>query len=105
MPRSLYQHRRRFPVRTTLRAALAVLVFLIPGLVLMSGPAVLAELSSYERFWELPLRVLAVFALSWKWIWTAGSAVEILLTLLLVFCGGWAWHLLGTHRYTARSQS
>lgn len=104
MPHSIHSHRRRFGVRAAFRTALAILVFLIPGLVLMRGPTALVEFTMYDRLWELPLRVLVVFAMSWKWIWTHGSAIQILLTLLFLFCGGWAWSLLGTGRHTAHSQ-
>ena len=98
MPLFMHTPRIRFPVRAALRAMVAALVFLIPGLVLMGGPAALTDLA-------LPLRILVVFALSWKWIWTYGSSIQILLTLLLLFCGIWAWRLLGASRYAARSQS
>ena len=105
MPLFMHTPRIRFPVRAALRVMVAALVFLIPGLVLMGGPTALTDLTLYEHFWELPLRILVVFALSWKWIWTYGSSIQILLTLLLLFCGIWAWRLLGASRYAARSQS
>lgn len=91
--------------RSALRGVLVLLVFFVPGLVLLGGPAALKGLTAYDRFWELPGRVLVLFALSWKWIWIYGTAVEILLTLLLLFCGAWAWRLLGPGRHTAHSQS
>lgn len=65
--------------RTALRVGLIAAAFFLPGLIL--------------------------FALSWKWIWTHGSSVQILLTLLLLFCGGWAWHLLGAKTHGACHQS
>lgn len=61
-------------------------LFLVPGLVLLKGPGPLLELTPYERPLEVPLRVLAVFALSWKWIWTA-DAYSAVLTLFLLFSG------------------
>lgn len=38
MPLFMHTPRIRFPVRAALRAMVAALVFLIPGLVLMGGP-------------------------------------------------------------------
>lgn len=105
MPLFMHTPRIRFPVRAALRAMVAALVFLIPGLVLMGGPAALTDLTLYERFWELPLRILVVFTLSWKWIWTYGSSIQILLTLLLLFCGIWTWRLLGSKKLSACHQS
>ena len=50
MPLFMHTPRIRFPVRAALRAMVAALVFLIPGLVLMGGPAALTDLTLYERF-------------------------------------------------------
>lgn len=90
---------------TVLRVGVAAAVFFLPGLILMGSPAELLDLTAYDRPWELPARILILFALSWKWIWTHGSSVQILLTLLLLFCGGWAWHLLGAKKRSACHQS
>ena len=102
---SILRFHRRMRLGSALRGVLAVLMFFVPGLILMGGPASLAEITVYDRLWETLLRVLILFALSRKWIWTHGSAVEILLTLLLLFCAGWAWFLLGTGQRAARHQS
>lgn len=91
--------------RTALRVGLAVMVFFMPGLILLGGPAELLDLTAYDQPWDLSARLLILFALSWKWIWTHGSSIQILLTLLLLFCGGWAWHLLGTKKHGAFHQS
>lgn len=91
--------------RTALRVGLIAAAFFLPGLILLGSPAELLDLTSYDQPWELPARILILFALSWKWIWTHGSSVQILLTLLLLFCGGWAWHLLGTKKRGACHQS
>ena len=96
---------RHIRLRSALRGVLVLLAFFVPGLVLMGGPAALRDLTAYDRFWELPGRVLVLFALSWKWIWVYGTAVEILLTLLLLFCGIWAWRLLGAGRPASHIQS
>lgn len=95
MPFLISRAHKRIRLRSALRGLLVLLVFFVPGLVLMGGPAALGDLTAYDRFWELPGRVLVVFALSWKWIWIHGSSVQILLTLLLLFCGIWTWRLLG----------
>ena len=105
MPQHPHSFPRHLRAWSALRIALVLLVFFVPGLILMGGPAELPDLTSYDRLWELPVRVLAVFALSWKWIWTHGSSVQILLTLLLLFCGGWAWRLLGAKKRDACHQS
>lgn len=62
-------------------------MFFVPGMVLMGGVTPLLELVPYQNPLELPVRVLLLFALSWKWIWTEGSPLQILLTVLLLFCG------------------
>ena len=86
-----------------LRRGVSVLVglgmFLVPGTVLMGGFGPLSELVLYRNFLELPARVLVLFVLSWKWIWTEGSPLQILLTVLLLFCGIWAWCLLHSSRW------
>ena len=99
----------RRPRQCRLRQGALLLVgagmFFVPGMVLMGGVTPLLELVPYQNPLELPVRVLLLFALSWKWIWTHGSSVQILLTLLLLFCGGWAWHLLGAKKRSACHQS
>ena len=89
--------------RRARRCALALVglgMFFVPGTVLMGGFGPLLELVPYQNPLELPVRVLLLFALSWKWIWTEGTPLQILLTVLLLFCGVWAWCLLGTgHRF------
>lgn len=60
-----------------------IALLLVPGMALMKG---LLELTPYERPFELPLRLVMVFVLSWGWVWSAGS-YEIVLTLFLLICG------------------
>ena len=45
----------------------------MPGMVLMGGVTPLLELVPYQNPLELPVRVVLLFALSWKWIWTEGT--------------------------------
>ena len=61
-------------------------LFCVPGLVLMGGPMALFELTVYEVVWEVPVRVLIGFALSWRWVWQSGG-YDVVLTLFLFFCG------------------
>lgn len=105
MPLERNRPRSRLMRRTALRAGLALLVFFLPGLILMGNPAQLLDLTAYDQPWQMPVRILILFALSWKWIWTHGSSVQILLTLLLLFCGGWTWHLLGSKKRRTCHQS
>ena len=54
----------------------------------------LARLTPYARWWEVPVRLAIVCGLCWVWLWTEGSALQILLALLLWFCGIWALALI-----------
>ena len=63
-----------------------IALFLVPGLVLTKGLEEVAELIPYESPLELPLRLLVLCVLSWKWTWQAGL-YEIVLTLFLLFSG------------------
>ena len=63
-----------------------IALVLVPGLAMMKGVQPLLDLTPYERSWEAPARVLIVFLLSWKWVWTSG-AYDVVLTLFLLFCG------------------
>ena len=72
-------------------------IFCAPGLILTGGE--LPELTPYARPWELPARVVPVFALSWVWLWTEGSVFQISLALLAWFCCGWALLLLLRSRH------
>lgn len=60
---------------------------LVPGLALMKGFQPLLDLTPYERGWEVPVRVLLLFLMCWRWVWTSG-AYEVVLALFLLFCGG-----------------
>ena len=64
--------------------------------VLMGGAQLpeLLETAPYARWWEAPLRLLAVCARCWVWLWTEGDGFQIALALLLWFCIGWALCLL-----------
>ena len=62
------------------------------------------RLTPYARWWEVPLRTLIACALSWVWLWTEGTALQILLALLLWFCIGWALCLLLRLRKVKTSQ-
>ena len=63
-----------------------IALVLVPGLAMMKGVQPLLDLTPYEQSWEVPARVLIVFLLSWKWVWTSG-AYDVVLTLFLLFCG------------------
>ena len=78
-------------------------MFFVPGMVLMGGVTPLLELVPYQNPLELPVRVVLLFALSWKWIWTEGTPLQILLTVLLLFCGVWACCLLRAGRHRGRT--
>ena len=56
-------------------------LFFVPGLVLIKGPQ--EPMAPYENPLELPARLLAVFALSWRWIWQAGAFAAVLAVFLL----------------------
>lgn len=59
-------------------------LFFVPGLVLIKGPQ--EPLPPYEDPLEFPARPLAVFALSWRWIWQA-EAFAVMLAVFLLFSG------------------
>ena len=61
-------------------------LLLVPGLALMKGPEELLNITPYENPFEVPLRLIVCFALSWGWVWTAGG-YEVVLTLFLWLCG------------------
>ena len=86
--------------RPLLALALLAAAFLVPGLVLSGGGILLefAIIPLYARWWEVPLRLLIACALSWVWLWTEGSGLQILLALLLWFCIGWTLCLLLSRR-------
>lgn len=82
--------------RTVSVLLLLAALFLVPGVVLTGGehlPALLDQ-TPYACWWEGPLRTLIACALSWVWLWTEGTSLQILLALLLWFCIGWALCLL-----------
>ena len=81
-------------LRTASVLLLLAALFLVPALVLSGG----------ARWWEVPLRTLIACALSWVWLWTEGTALQILLALLLWFCIGWALCLLLRLRKVKTSQ-
>ena len=93
---------QRYRLRRGALVLVGIGMFFVPGTVLMGGFGSLLELIPYQNFSELPARVLLLFALSWKWVWTEGSPLQILLTVLLLFCGVWAGCLLGTGPRPAR---
>ena len=72
-------------VRGSLLCLLAIAVFLTPGviLILSGGPSLFPVWTSYERPWEIPLRLLIVFALCWRWVWTAGAERVLCMLILL----------------------
>ena len=87
--------------RPLLTAALLAALFLVPSLVLMGGewlPELLGAVENYVPSWVGLLKFLVFSALCWVWLWE-GSALQILLALLLWFCGSWALALtLGPRR-------
>lgn len=56
MPQHPHSSPRHLRAWSALRIALVLLVFFVPGLILMGGPAELPDLTSYDRLWELPVR-------------------------------------------------
>ena len=82
--------------RLLLALLLLAALFLVPSVVLMGGEWLpeLLETAPYARWWEAPLRLLAVCARCWVWLWTEGDGFQIALALLLWFCIGWALCLL-----------
>ena len=60
--------------------------FFVPGMAMMKGTEELLKLIPYENPFELPVRLLIVFAQAWFWVWQRGG-YEIVLTLFLLFCG------------------
>ena len=86
----------RRPCKILLTLILLAGIFLVPALVLSGGELLpeLARLTPYARWWEAPVRLAAVCGLCWVWLWTEGSALQILLALLLWFCGIWALALI-----------
>ena len=92
----------RRPCKILLTLILLAGIFLVPALVLSGGE--LLQLTPYARWWEVPLRTLIACALSWVWLWTEGTALQILLALLLWFCIGWALCLLLRLRKVKTSQ-
>ena len=91
----------RRPCKILLTLILLAGIFLVPALVL-SGGELLPELlprTPYARGGGAPVRGAAGGGLCWVWLWTEGSALQILLALLLWFCGSWALALtLGPRR-------
>ena len=98
----------KHPVKSYLHisALLLAALFLVPALVLSGGELLpeFTRLTPYARWWEVPLRTLIACALSWVWLWTEGTALQILLALLLWFCIGWALCLLLRLRKVKTSQ-
>ena len=91
----------RRPCKILLTLILLAGIFLVPALVLSGGKLLpeLLQLTPYARWWEAPVRLAIVCGLCWVWLWTEGSALQILLALLLWFCGSWALALtLGPRR-------
>ena len=93
-------------LRTASVLLLLAVLFLVPALVLSGGELLpeFTRLTPYARWWEVPLRTLIACALSWVWLWTEGTALQILLALLLWFCIGWALCLLLRLRKVKTSQ-
>lgn len=92
----------RRPCKILLTLILLAGIFLVPALVLSGGE--LLHLAPYARWWEAPVRLAIVCGLCWVWLWTEGSALQILLALLLWFCIGWALCLLLRLRKVKTSQ-
>ena len=92
--------------KTLLVLVLLAGVFLVPGLVLSGGEFLgeFTRLTPYTRWWEVPARLVVVLALCWVWLWTEGSALQILLALLLWFCSIWALALTLRPRRAKTSQ-
>uniref|UniRef100_UPI00307D14E7 hypothetical protein n=1 Tax=Dysosmobacter welbionis TaxID=2093857 RepID=UPI00307D14E7 len=83
--------------RVLLALLLLAALFCVP-IMFLSGSDFLAELTvAFEYYlpcWQrLPL-FLIFCDWCWVWLWTEGSALQILLALLLQFCGIWALCLL-----------
>lgn len=93
-------------LRTASVLLLLAALFLVPALVLSGGELLpeFTRLTPYARWWEVPLRTLIACALSWVWLWTEGTALQILLALLLWFCIGWTLCLLLRLRKVKTSQ-
>lgn len=84
-----------------LTLVLLAVIFLAPALSLSGGELLseLTRLTPCARWWEAPVRLAVVCGLCWVWLWTEGSALQILLAVLLWFCGSWALALtLGPRR-------
>ena len=93
---------------TLLALLLLAALFCVPGLVLTGSgwlPELTGAVENYVPFWKGLLRFLIFCAGCWVWLWTEGSALQILLALLLQFCGIWALCLLLRPRPASRSHS
>ena len=94
--------------RVLLALLLLAALFCVPGLVLTGRewlPELTGAVENYVPFWKGLLRFLIFCAGCWVWLWTEGSALQILLALLLQFCGIWALCLLLRPRPASRSHS